>query len=153
MGEDSEERNIWNENAQELVAGINEKASALDEPRRLHKEQLGKVSSKIAIARKSKTKKREKRMIGKRKTRWKCIGMRMRIWRRFGNEGKKEALCRWKSCKKVTEFVVHEHMSQGEEVECTIEKNKVKGWSIEEMKDKVNSLLEVDTEDEKKGKV
>ena len=104
LGEDSEERNIWNENAQELVAGIKEKASALDEPRRLHKEKLGKVSSKIAIAPKSKTKKWENRMIGKRKTRWKCSGMRMRIWMRFGNEGKnggrKEALCSWKSCKR-----------------------------------------------------
>ena len=54
---------------------------------------------------------------------------------------------------KVTELVVHEHMSQGEEVECTKENNKVKGWSTEEMKDKANSLSEVDTEDEKKGKV
>ena len=40
--------------------------------------------------------------------------------------GRKEALCRWKSCKKVTEFVVHEHMSQGEEVKCTKEKNSRK---------------------------
>ena len=54
---------------------------------------------------------------------------------------------------KVTELVVHEHMSQGDEVECTKEKNKGKGWSIEEMKDKANSLVEVDTENEKKGKV
>ena len=53
---------------------------------------------------------------------------------------------------KVTELAVHEHMSQGEEVKCTKEKNKVKGWSIEELKDKANSLLEVDTENEKKGK-
>ena len=69
--------------------------------RRLHKEQLGKVSSKIGIARKSKTKKRRKRMTGERKTRWKCNGMRMRSWKRFWNEeGWKEALCRWKSCKR-----------------------------------------------------
>ena len=41
-------------------------------PRRPHKEKLGKVSSKIGTVRKSKTKKRRERKIGKRKTRWKC---------------------------------------------------------------------------------
>ena len=46
-----------------------------------------------------------------------------------------EALCRRKSCKKVPELVVHERMSQGEEVRSRKVKNKVKGWSTEEMKD------------------
>ena len=34
---------------------------------------------------------------------------------------------------KVSELVVHEHMSQGKKVKCTREK-KVKGWPTEEMK-------------------
>ena len=38
-------------------------------------------------------------------------------------------------------------MSKGEEVKCTKEKVKVKGWFIEEMKDKVNSFKEIDTEE------
>ena len=41
-------------------------------------------------------------------------------------------------------------MTKGEEVKCTKEKKKVKGWSIEEMKEKVNSLVEIDTEEMKK---
>ena len=38
--------------------------------------------------------------------------------------------------KKVPELVVHEQMSQGEKPKGTKEKKNVKGWSIEEMKDK-----------------
>ena len=37
-------------------------------------------------------------------------------------------------------MVVHERMSQSEEVSGTKEKKKVKGWSTEEMQDKPNSL-------------
>ena len=48
---------------------------------------------------------------------------------------------------KAPELVVHERMSQGEKAKGTKEKKKVKGWSIEEMKDKVNSLVEIDTEE------
>ena len=40
---------------------------------------------------------------------------------------------------KVPELVVHEPMSQGEEVRGT-KKKKVKEWSTEEMKDKANSF-------------
>ena len=50
----------------------------------------------------------------------------------------------------VPEFVVHERMSQGEDGKYTREKKTVKGWSTEEMKDKANSLLEVDTEEMRK---
>ena len=51
---------------------------------------------------------------------------------------------------KVLELVVHERMPQGEEVRGIKERKKVKVWSIEEMKDKPNSLLEVDTEEMRK---
>ena len=68
-------------------------------PRLLPKEQLGKVSSKVGIARISKT--RRKKMTGKKKTRWKYNGMRMISWRRpWGKEGWSELPCRWKSCKR-----------------------------------------------------
>ena len=41
----------------------------------------------------------------------------MRSWRRSGNrEEGEEALCRWNAMQKVPELVVHERMSQGEEV-------------------------------------
>ena len=38
-------------------------------------------------------------------------------------------------------------MTKGEEVKRTQEKEMVKAWSIEEMRDKVNSLSEIDTEE------
>ena len=41
---------------------------------------------------------------------------------------------------------------KGERVKCTKEKKEVKGWSIEEMKDKPNSFLE-DTEEMINGEV
>ena len=41
---------------------------------------------------------------------------------------------------KVLELVVRERMSQSEEVRGTKERKKVKGWSVEEMQDKPNSL-------------
>ena len=50
--------------------------------------------------------------------------------------------------KKAPELVVHERMSQGAKGKCTMK--KVEGWSTEEMKDKANSLLEVDTEEMRK---
>ena len=68
-------------------------------PRRMRKEQLRKVSSKIGTARKSNTKKREKRKTGEMKTRRKHGGM-SRSWRRSWNEeGWKAAPCSWKSLK------------------------------------------------------
>ena len=45
-------------------------------PSRPHKEQLGKVSSKIGTLRKSKMKKRRKTKTGKEGTRWKCNGLK-----------------------------------------------------------------------------
>ena len=48
---------------------------------------------------------------------------------------------------KVLALVVHERMSQGEEVKCTKEK-KVEGWSTEEMKDK-EQFWEVDRSNER----
>ena len=50
----------------------------------------------------------------------------------------------------IPELVVHERMSQGEEVRGTSEKKKVKGWSTEDMVDKPNSLMEEDTEEMRK---
>ena len=82
-----ERRRFRNEIAQDVVAGIKEKASAHEE------------SSEIGTARKSKTRKRRKRRTGRRRTRWKCNGLRTRSWRRSWNEeGGKEVPCRRKSC-------------------------------------------------------
>ena len=67
LDEDSEKRKVRNEIAQEVVAGIKEKVNAHDDAKAIAKVQLGKVSSKIGIGRKSKMKKRRKRRIGKRK--------------------------------------------------------------------------------------
>ena len=41
-------------------------------PNRPRKGQSGKVSSKVGVNRKSKTKKRRKRKIGRSRTRWRC---------------------------------------------------------------------------------
>ena len=46
---------------------------------------------------------------------------------------------------KVPELVVHDRMSQGEEMRGTKAKKKVIGWSAEEMRDKPNSPLKEDT--------
>ena len=54
------------------------------------------------------------------------------------------------SCKKVTELVVNERMSQGEKGKDTKEKKKVPGWSIEEMKERPNIAVEEDTEEMKR---
>ena len=48
---------------------------------------------------------------------------------------------------KAPELAVHERMTKGEEVKCTKEKKQVKGCSTEEMRDKVNSHVEIDTEE------
>ena len=47
---------------------------------------------------------------------------------------------------KVPELVVHERMSQGRGVKGRKEMKKVPGWSFEEMKDKPNIAVVVDTE-------
>ena len=46
---------------------------------------------------------------------------------------------------KVPESVVQERMTKGKEVRGIKGKKKVRGWSIEEMEDKVDSLVEMDT--------
>ena len=48
--------------------------------------------------------------------------------------------------RKVPELVVHERMSQGKGVKGFKEKRKVSGWSMEEMREKPNIALEIDTE-------
>ena len=40
----------------------------------------------------------------------------------------------------VLELVVYERMSQGNKVKCTKEKRRVKGWSMEEMREKPRTL-------------
>ena len=74
-------------------------------PSRPHKEQLGNMSSKVGTVLNSKTKRR-KNMTGKKRTRWKCNGLRMKSWKRFWNdEERMEFFCR-------PELAVHERMSQ-----------------------------------------
>ena len=51
---------------------------------------------------------------------------------------------------KVPELVVHKRMSQGEKGKDTKEKEKVPGWSIEEMKERPNIAVEEDTEEMKR---
>ena len=115
-------------------------------PRRLHKEQRGKVPSKIGTARKLKTKRRGGReRLAKGKPHGSAMGG-MRSWRKVWNEeGWKEALCR-----RVPELVAHERMSQVEKQNAQKKPRKLKGWSTEEMKNKANSFLEEDTEEMKK---
>ena len=48
---------------------------------------------------------------------------------------------------KVPELVVQERLTQGKEVRDTKGKKNEKGWFIEEMKGKVNSRVEMDTEE------
>ena len=97
-----------------------------------HTEKSGKVSSGIGIARKSKTKKRRKWRNGN----WRTEKLE-EILERRRREGT--------ACIKILKLVVHERMSQGDEVRGAQVKNKVKGWSTEEMKDKTRSQLEDDT--------
>ena len=51
---------------------------------------------------------------------------------------------------KVPEPVVHERMSQGKGVKGLKEKKKVPGWSVEEMREKPNVDVVVDTEEMEK---
>ena len=51
---------------------------------------------------------------------------------------------------KVPELVVNKRTSQGEKEKDTKEKKKVPGWSIEEMKERPNIAVEVDTEEMKR---
>ena len=51
---------------------------------------------------------------------------------------------------KVPEPVVHERTTKGGELKCTKEKKKVKGWSIEEMKERPDIAAEEDTEEMKR---
>ena len=52
--------------------------------------------------------------------------------------------------RKVPELVVKERMSQGLGVDSFKEKKKVSGWSMEEVKEKQNIAVEVDTEEMRK---
>ena len=132
------ERKIRNEVTQEV--GVRKKM-----PSQLHKEPSGKRLSNIGTARKSNTRKRRKRKTGKRRTRWLYNGMRSKSWRRPWNEqGWKGNSLQLDVMQKVPELVVHERMTKGKEVRGTKGKKKVKGWSVEEKKDKVNSLVEID---------
>ena len=127
--EDNEARRIREEKFKKWLRASRRKQARKKNAKATAKEQLGKMSSKIVIARKSKLKKRRKKMTGERKTRWKYNGMRMRCWRRLWNEeGWKEALCSWKSCKKYqSSWYVNECPKRKSKVQ---RKEEVKAWSI-----------------------
>ena len=94
-------------------------------PNRQRKGQSGNVSSKVGTARKSKTKKRRQRRTGKRSTRWKCSGLRMRSWRRFWKRRRREgSLLQAEVMQKVPELVLPERMAQSEEVRGTKRKEE-----------------------------
>ena len=61
-----------------------------------------------------------------------------------------EALCSLDVLQEVPELVVHERMSQGKGVKGMKEKEKVIGWSTEEMREKPNVALEEDSEEMRK---
>ena len=111
--EDGGEGRIRNEIAQEVVAGIKEKASAQDDVKvTAQREQWGKVSCEAGIALKSKMKKRRK--AGEKGTRWQHGGMKSKSWRRSWNEeGWKETLLQLEIMQQIPEPAVHERMSQG----------------------------------------
>ena len=91
-------------------------------------------------------------MTGTRKTRWEGNGMSMRSWRRCWNEeGWKEALCRWKSCKRYQSELYMSECPRLKKTKCAKEQKKVKGWSTEEMKENPSSSAEEDTEEKKNG--
>ena len=110
-------RQVRNEIAQVVDAGIKEKAGVHEDAKSTAQRTVGQSVKQSWTARKSKMRKRKKKQSGKRKTRWKCNGRKMRSWKSFwSKEGRNEVSCRRKSCKKAPELVVRERMSQGEGV-------------------------------------
>ena len=83
---DSRGRHVRFEIAQEVVAGINDKAGVHEDAKAMAQRTAGQSVKQAGTARKSKIKKRRKRKSGKRKTRWKCNGRKMGSWRRFGTK-------------------------------------------------------------------
>ena len=101
LDEGTEERRIESEIAQEVVAGIKEKASVHEDVKANARRTAERSAKQNCIFRFSKMKQRRKMMTGKRKTRWKWSGMRITSWRRSWDEEEwKEAPSRCKSCKK-----------------------------------------------------
>ena len=93
----------------------------------------------------------KKRKAGEKGTKWQHSGMKSKNRRRSWNkEGWKEAPLQLEVMRKVPDIVVHERMSQGKGVKGFKEKKKVSGWSLEEMREKPNIAVEVDTEEMRK---
>ena len=119
--------------------------------RRPYKDQLGKVSREVGIVHKSKMK--ERRKAGEKGIRWHHSGMKSKNGRTSWNEeGWKRSFLLLHVMQKVLELVVHERMSQGRGVKGLKEKKKVPGWSVEEMREKPNLVVEEDTEEMRKSR-
>ena len=130
--EGSEERKIGHEIAQEVVAGIKEKASAHDDAKATAQRTAGQG------VKQNWTDKNENQM-GMQWEEDEKLEETLERRRMEGSSWQVEVM------QNVSELVVHERMFQGEKL--TKEQKKVKGWSVEEMKEKANSRLEIDTEE------
>ena len=99
--EECRERQVRNEIVQEVVAGIKKKARVQVDAKQTAQRTVGQRVKQNWACSQNKIKRRRKMKTGKKGTRWKCNGLRMKSWKRSWNEEeRKKASCRQKSCKK-----------------------------------------------------
>ena len=144
---DCEERRIKGQIVPEVVAGIKEKASVHEDVKSTAQSTVGQSVKKSWDCSHIENEEEEEEEFWQKEsqmeTQWaeaEKLEKSLEQKRMEGSSLKAEVM------QKVRELVVHERLSQAEEVRGTKEKKKVKGWSNEEVKDKPNSLLKEDTE-------
>ena len=114
-------------------------------PSRPHKEQLGKVSSKISDC--SQIENGEEEETDKKESRWKCNGLRMKSCKRSLNEKElKEVLFRRKPCKRYFSWQYMNVCCKIKKVN-GLEEKKSERMSSEEMKNKPSSSAAEDSEE------
>ena len=135
--EDSRERRIRSEIAQEVVAGIKEKASAHEDAKSTAQRAAGQGVKQNWDCSQIETEEEEEEEDWQKEDQM-CNGLSMTSWRRFWNEEEwEEVLCRRMSCKR--------YLIEGKKPRGTEEKKKVKVWSTEKMKNKPRDDREDDT--------
>ena len=137
--------------AQEVVAGIKERASALDDAKATAQRTAGQRVKQTCHCSQIENEEEEEswREGDQMAAEWDEEEKLEDILERRRMEG---SSLQSDVMRKVPEQVVHERMSQGKGVKGFKEKKTVPGWSVEEMKEKPDIAVEEDAEDMRKWK-
>ena len=139
-------RKVRYEIAQEVFAGIKEKAGGHEDAKSTARRKVGQSVKQSWECSQIENEEEEEEEVWQKENQMEW-GEDEKLEETLGQRRVERYSLQAEVMQKAPESVVHERMSQGKGVKCTKEKKKVKGWSNEEIKGKPSSSSKEDTKE------